>query len=130
MTDQNEKIILPPLSDLPRFTLAGLREILIPEGGPGTTIAKYTFRKRGRKVEKIARLDDLTEQEKAAALAFILDYGGGVRIKRKDPPPSMETLPELEPLPDDLLKDVDETDSPQGNTETQTPTGQEGTPNL
>lgn len=118
------------LSDLPRFTLAALREILIPEGGTDTTLAKYTFRHRGRKVERIARLDDLTEQEKAAALAFILEYGAGARIKRKDPPPSYETLPELEPLPDDLLKDVDETDSPQGNTETQTPTGQEGTPNL
>lgn len=117
--DNDTELKIP---DTPRFTLAALREILIPEGGPGTTIAKYTFRKRGRKVEKIARLEDLTEQEKAAALAFILDYGGGVRIKRKDPPPSYETLPELEPLPDDLLKDVDETDTPEkGNTETSTP---------
>ena len=132
MTDQNEKIILPPLSDLPRFTLAGLREILIPEGGPGTTIAKYTFRKRGRKVEKIARLDDLTEQEKAAALAFILEYGAGICIRRMTTPPNYETLPEFEPLPDDLTEaadgeGVDNADTQQEG-ETEQPPGVEGTP--
>lgn len=99
------------LSDLPRFTLSALREIFIPEGGTGTTLAKYTFRHRGRKVERIARLDDLTEQEKAAALAFILEYGAGARIKRKDPPPSYETLPELEPLPADLTEPCAPTDA-------------------
>lgn len=121
-------------SDTPHFTLAALREILIPEGGTDTTLAKYTFRKRGRKVERIARLDDLTEQEKAAALAFILAYGGGVRIKRKDPPPSYETMPELEPLPDDLTEaadgeGVDNADTQQEG-ETEQPPGVEGTPNL
>lgn len=90
------------LSDLPRFTRAALREIFIPEGGTGTTLAKYTFRKRGRKVEKLARLDDLTDQEKAAAFAFILEHGAGVRIKKKDTPPMLDKLPEFEPLPDDL----------------------------
>jgi len=111
-------------SDTPHFTLAALREILIPEGGTDTTLAKYTFRKRGRKVERMARLDDLTEQEKAAALAFILAHGGGVCIKRKTTPPSYETLPELEPLPDDLTEAADQQES-----ETEQPPGVEGTPN-
>lgn len=97
-------------SETPHFTRAALREILIPEGGTDTTLAKYTFRHRGRKVERIARLDDLTDQEKAAALAFILEHGAGVRIKRKNTPPTLETLPEFEPLPDDLIDGVVEPD--------------------
>ena len=90
------------LSDLPRFTRAALREIFIPEGGTGTTLAKYTFRRRGRKIEKLARLDDLTAEERAAALSFILEHGAGVRIRKKDTPPMLDKLPEFEPLPDDL----------------------------
>lgn len=116
------------LSDTPHFTLAALREILIPEGGTDTTLAKYTFRHRGRKVERIARLDDLTEKERAAALAFILEYGAGARIKRKDPPPRYETMPELEPLPDDLTGELQQPETPQGDTETSTPRRPEGTP--
>lgn len=103
------------LSDLPRFTRAALREIFIPEGGTGTTLAKYTFRKRGRKVEKLARLDDLTDQEKAAALAFILEHGAGVRIKKKDTPPMLDKLPEFEPLPDDLTDAVAKRDPVEGS---------------
>lgn len=98
-------------SDTPRFTLSALREIFIPEGGTGTTLAKYTFRKRGRKIEKLARLDDLTAEERAAALAFILEHGAGVKIKRKDTPPMLDKLPEFEPLPDDLTEPGAPTDA-------------------
>ena len=97
------------IPDVPRFTLAALQEITIPEGGTDSTLAKYTFRKRGRKVEKIARLDDLTEKERTAALVFILEHGAGVRIRRKNTPPSMDVLPEFEPLPDDLTGETDQT---------------------
>ena len=83
----------------PRFTLGGLREIRIPAGDSRSTLAAFVFIKGGKRREKIASLDDLTESERAAALAFILRYGKTI-IKKKDPPPSLETLPEFEPIPD------------------------------
>ena len=114
MTEQSEQNTQPPFSDLPRFTLAGLREIVIPAGETDSTLAKYTFRRKGKRIEKFAKMDDLTEQEKAAALAFILAHGQGVRIRRKDTPPCYEELPALE-LPDDLTEGETRTDTPAAN---------------
>ena len=103
-----EELTLP---QEPRFTLGGLREIRIPAGDSRSTLSAFVFIKGGKRREKIATLNDLTESERAAALAFILRYGKTI-IKKKDPPPSLEALPELE-IPPDL-------DGPQG---------EKGTPN-
>ena len=85
--------------DTPEFTLAGLREIRIPEGDPRSSLSAFIFIKGGKRYQKIASLEDLTEKERAAALAFILHHGRTI-IKRMNRPPSLDTLPEFEPIPD------------------------------
>lgn len=99
-------------SDEPRFTLGGLREIRIPEGDGRSTLSAFVFIKGGKRREKIARLDDLNESERAAALAFILRYGKTI-IKRKDPPPSLDQIPELE-IPPELAPAQGEKGTPNG----------------
>lgn len=88
----------------PRFTLETLREILIPEGGAGTTLARYTFINAARRVVKRARIEDLTEEERHAALAFILEHAAGVKVKRSTPIRPIEPI-DLESLtiPEELL---------------------------
>lgn len=96
-----KKGLMLPLK--PRFTLEGLREIRIASGEGESTLANYVFIHKGRKVEKYARLEDLSKAEQAAALAFILLHGE-TRVKRKTPirerpPIDLEAL-SLDDLPD------------------------------
>lgn len=85
----------------PRFTLESLREIRIPKGA-GCTVTAFVFIHEGRKVEKIAGVEDLTAEERTAALAFILEHGETV-VKRKTPirPPEPIDLSSLT-IPDDI----------------------------
>jgi hypothetical protein len=89
----------------PRFTLASLREIRIPAGDTRSSLCAYIFIKRGKRIEKIARLEDLSDKERAAALAFILHHGRTI-IRRHSTPPSLDELPEFEPLPDPSAEEV------------------------
>lgn len=85
----------------PRFTLESLREIRIPKGA-GSTVTAFVFIHAGKKVEKYATVEDLTDQERTAALAFILEHGETV-VKRKTPirPPEPIDLSTLT-IPDDI----------------------------
>ena len=69
----------------PRFTLDALQEIRIAEGDGESTIAAYSFTHKGKTVEKMATLDDLTRKEREAVLAFILAHAPAVRIRRRKP---------------------------------------------
>lgn len=130
--EEDRDILLPKR---PRFTLDGLQEIRIAEGDGESTIAAYRFTHKGQTVEKVATLDDLTKKEREAALAFILAHTPAVQIRRRKPkkqrtptrlynteaeavefepidldkltPP---TLPEFEPLPDDLTEQGQQAD--------------------
>ena len=67
----------------PRFTEETLQEIRISAGDGETTAAAYIFTHKGQAAEKIAALDELTANERAAALAFILKHAPAATIKRK-----------------------------------------------
>lgn len=88
-------------NDEPRFTLESLREIHIPKG-QGSTLARFVFIHARRKVERFARYEDLTDQERTAALAFILEHGETV-VKRRTPikPPKPIDLSSLT-IPEDI----------------------------
>ena len=100
----------------PRFTLEGLREIRIASGEGESTLANYVFIHKGRKVEKYARLEDLSKAEQAAALAFILLHGE-TRVKRKTPIRERPPI-DLEALSLDDLPDLDAGTSPEDHKET------------
>ena len=104
MTADTENIEDLSIPVTPRFTLESLREIFIPEGGAGTTLARYTFINAARRVVKRARIEDLTEEERHAALAFILEHTAGVKVKRSTPIKPIEPI-DLESLtiPEELL---------------------------
>ena len=97
-------------SQEPRFTLASLREIRIPAGDTRSSLCAYIFIKRGKRIEKIARLEDLSDKERAAALAFILHHGRTI-IRRHSSPPSLDELPEFELIEEpDPAKEVLQTE--------------------
>ena len=77
---------LGALPTRPRFTLETLREIHIATGDGESTIAEYTYTHRGQTVKKYATFEDLTRQEREAALLFILKYSGAAAIRRKAKP--------------------------------------------
>ena len=92
---------LAELADTPKITARNLEAITIP-AGQGGTLAKYTL-KNG---ERYARLEDLTQEEQAAALAFLLRYAPPCiarRPHRAKPAPTPAELPELDPAPLDAL---------------------------
>lgn len=92
---------LAELADTPKITARNLEAITIP-AGQGGTLAKYTL-KNG---ERYARLEDLTQEEQAAALAFLLRYAPPCiarRPHRTKPAPTPAELPELDPAPLDAL---------------------------
>ena len=121
-----KKVITLPVK--PRFSLDALREISIASGEGESTLANYVFIHKGRKVEKYARLEDLSRAEQAAALAFILLHGE-TRVKRKTPirerpPIDLEAL-SLDDLPDldagtspEMLPDLGAGTSPEDHEET------------
>ena len=88
-------------NDKPTFTLESLREIRIPRGEESTLTA-FVFIHARRRVEKFARVEDLTPEEQTAALAFILGNAETV-VKRKAPirPPEPIDLSSLT-IPDDI----------------------------
>lgn len=100
----------------PRFSLDALREIRIASGEGESTLANYVFIHKGRKVEKYARLEDLSKAEQAAALAFILLHGE-TRVKRKTPIRERPPI-DLEALSLDDLPDLDAGTSPEDHEET------------
>jgi len=98
--DLNE---LPEIPDTPRITPGNLEEITIPAGGG--TLAKYTL-KDG---ERYARLEDLTQEEQNAALAFLLRYSPPIvaRKPHRHPAPCPGKLLEFDPAPlDAILNDA------------------------
>jgi len=102
---------LAELADTPKITARNLEAITIP-AGQGGTLAKYTL-KNG---ERYARLEDLTQEEQAAALAFLLRYAPPCiarRPHRATPAPTPAELPELDPEPLETLlgKPAEETPS-------------------
>lgn len=89
-------------NDKPTFTLESLREIRIPKG-EDSTLTAFVFIHARRRVEKFARVEDLTPEEQTAALTFILEYGAGVNVKRTTPIRPIEPI-DLASLtiPDDI----------------------------
>ena len=104
---------LAELADTPEITARNLEAITIPAGQG--TLAKYTL-KNG---ERYARLEDLTQEEQTAALAFLLRYAPPC-IARKPhratpatPAQAPAEMPELDPEPLEALlgKPAEETPS-------------------
>lgn len=91
---------LAELADTPEITTRNLEAITIPAGQG--TLAKYTL-KNG---ERYARLEDLTQEEQTAVLAFLLRYAPPCIARkphRATPAPAPAELPELDPEPLEAL---------------------------
>ena len=101
---------LAALPDTPKITARNLEAITIPAGQG--TLAKYTL-KNG---ERYARLEDLTQEEQTAALAFLLRYAPPCIARkphRATPAQAPAEMPELDPEPLEALlgKPAEETPS-------------------